>query len=314
MSDSARFTVPEPVRRRAFSEGPAGEAWLAGLDLLLAGLEQDWAITIGTTLSGGTAAFVAEATMQTGEIAIVKLGTPGTVAGRHEAEVLRRADGKGYVRLLRHDPARGAMLLERLDEPLEMLDLPYERQIDIMCATLLQAWSPVPADLDCPTGADKANGLAQSILSIWHAAGQPCSQAVVDTALMYCKDRAAAYRPENAVLAHGDPHPANILAQPGSEPLQFRFIDPDGLAIEPAYDLGVLLRAWHEGIQGRRAHDMARGHVRHLTRRTQVASEAIWQWGYIERVSTGLHLLQIGQAKQARLYLDVAEAITSTMG
>jgi streptomycin 6-kinase len=314
MSEPARFPVPDIVRRRAASEGEAGLAWLANLDDVLGGLEQDWGLTIGPALPGGTAAYVAEATTETGEIFILKLGTPGTAVGRHEAEVLRCADGRGYARLLRHDPDRHAMLLERLGERLDTLELPYERQIDIMCATLLQAWMPAPADLPCPTGADKANSLAQAILALSYGAGQPCAQAVIDMALMYCQDRAAAYRPENAVLAHGDPHPANVLAVPEGEPQQFRFIDPDGLAIEPAYDLGVLLRAWHEGIAGRHAHDIARSHVRHLTRRTQVPSEAIWQWGYIERVSTGLHLLQIGQIEEGRAYLDVAEAITSTMG
>jgi streptomycin 6-kinase len=314
MSEPARFPVPDVVSRRAVSEGEAGLAWLADLDDVLASLERDWGLTIGPALPGGTAAFVAEATTQTGEIFILKLGTPGTLVGRHEADVLRRADGRGYVKLLRHDHDRHAMLLERLGERLDTLELPYERQIDIMCATLLRAWMPAPADLPCPTGADKANSLAQAILTLSYGASQPCAQAVIDLALMYCQDRAAAYRPESAVLAHGDPHPANVLVLPDSEPLQFRFIDPDGLAIEPAYDLGVLLRAWHEGIAGRHAHDIARSHVRHLTRRTQVPSEAIWQWGFIERVSTGLHLLQLGQIEEGRAYLDVAEAITSTMG
>lgn len=314
MVGSARFAVPDVVQRRARSEGQGGLAWLADLDDVLASLEQDWGIVIGAALDGGTAAFVAEATDAAGDVFIVKVATPGTAAGRQEAAVLRHADGRGYVRLLRDDPARHAMLLERLGGRLDALDLPYERQVDIMCATLLQAWIPVPVDLPCPTGADKANGLARSILSLWQAGAQPCDQAVIDMALMYCQDRAAAYRPESAVLAHGDPHPANILALADSQPPQFRFIDPDGLAIEPAYDLGVLLRAWHEGIAGRHAHDLARSHARHLTRRTQVPSEAIWQWGYIERVSTGLHLLQIGQVEEARTYLDVAEAITRTMG
>ena len=308
-----RFAVPDVVRRRAVSEGQDGLTWLSSLDDTLTSLEREWGITIGPALPGGTAAFVAQATTPSGDTAIVKLCTPGAAAGRHEAEVLRRADGRGYARLLRHDPSRNAMLLQSLGDRLDGLDLPYERQIDIMCATLLQAWSPVPDDLDCPTGADKANSLAQAILALWQSAGQPCDQAVIDSALMYCRDRAATYRPQSAVLAHGDPHPANILAVPESAPPQFRFIDPDGLAIEPAYDLGVLLRAWHEGIEGRHAHDIARAHARHLTRRTQVPSEAIWQWGYIERVSTGLHLLQIGQVAEGRLYLSTAEAISRTM-
>ena len=36
--------------------------------------------------------------------------------------------------------------------------------------------------------------------------------------------------------------------------------------------------------------------------------EAIWQWGVIERVSTGLFLLRTGQACEGRDCLRVAEA------
>ena len=308
------FAVPDVVRRRAIAEGQAGEDWLASLDEVLASLERDWEITIGSTQPGGTAAFVAQATTDAGEPVILKLSTPATAAQRHEAAVLAHAAGKGYVGLLRHDASRGAMLLESLGDRLDTLDLPHQRQVDIVCATLLEAWMPVPEGFPGPTGADKANDLAQAILRLWSGAGQPCAQAVIDMALMYCRDRASAYRPQSAVLAHGDPHPANVLAVPGSSPARFRFIDPDGLAIEPAYDLGVLLRGWHDGISGRHAHDIARSHARYLTTRTQVPSEAIWQWGYIERVSTGLHLLEIGETENAQVFLKTAELIADTAG
>lgn len=311
---SPRFAVPDVLRRRATAEGEPGLAWLANLAATLAGLEQDWGITIGPALPGGTAAFVAEATNDAGETSIIKLATPGSAAGRHEAAVLAEADGHGYARLLRHAATRGAMLLERLGDRLDTLELPYERQVDVLCATLLKAWRPVPADFPGLTGAQKANDLAHAIVRLWEATGQPCAQAVIDTALMYCRERAITWRPQNAILAHGDPHPANILAVPETNPTQFKFIDPDGLAIEPAYDLGVVLRAWHDGIAGRHAHDIARAHARYLTTRTQVPTEAIWQWGYIERVSTGLHLLEIGETEAGQAYLTVADAIASTAG
>lgn len=309
MSDGVRFPVPDLARRRAVSEGEAGCAWLAALDDVLASLEHDWGITIGPAHPGGSAAFVADATAGNGDIFVIKIGTPASDIGRNEADVLRRAAGKGYARLIRHDAGRRALLLEKLGDRLDALDLPYREQIDIMCATLLQSWMPVAPDNAYPSGADKANSLAEAILRMWYGASQPCAQNVLDTALMYCRDRAAAYNPQAAVLAHGDPHPGNILAAPTAA-TGFKFIDPDGLAIEPAYDLGVLLRAWHEGIEGRHAHDIARSHARHLTSRTQVPAEAIWQWGYIERLSTGLHLLELGETDKGREFLTVAEALT----
>lgn len=310
MPDNVRFPVPDIVRRRALGEGAEGRAWLTGLDKTLSELEREWGLAIGEAMPGGTTAFVADAVDASGDTFIIKVATPGSLIGRHEVTVLALARGKGYVRLIRQDAARNAMLLERLGGQLDDRDMPYSNKIDVMCGTLLEAWMPVPPGFAWTTGAEKANSLATTVLRLSQELGQPCPQAVIDTALMYCRDRAAAWRPENAVLAHGDPHPANILEVPGTDGRQWNFIDPDGLAIEPAYDLGVLLRAWHEGISGRHAHDIARSHARHLTSRTQVPAEAIWQWGYIERVSTGLHLMELGETEKGQEFLAVAEALT----
>ncbi|SEQ11669.1 streptomycin 6-kinase [Devosia sp. YR412] len=304
-----RFAVPEAVRRRAQSEGPRGDLWLADLDQTLTSLEQDWDLTIGEAMDGGTTAYVSEASDSTGDVLVIKVATPDSAIGRHEADMLQRAGGKGYARLLKHDPIRNAMLLEKLGPRLDTLELPYSQQVDIMCATLLEAWMPVPFEHDYPTGADKANSLATDILAMWQRGGQPCSAEVIETALRYCKERAALYRPEATVLAHGDPHPANTLVIAGTDPVRFKFVDPDGLAIDPAYDLGVLLRAWNEGLEGKNAHNIARARVRLLTQYTQVPAEPIWQWAYIERVSTGLLMLEIGNAEGGREFLRVSEAL-----
>lgn len=307
--EEVRFVVPEPVRRRAVSEGQPGEDWLAGLDETLASLERDWSLSIGPALVGGSAAYVAEARNAVGDTFVVKVSTPASALARHEDDVLRRAEGKGYARLLLHDADRNALLLEQLGASLDTLELPYQQQVGIMCATLLEAWRPVPPDAPYLTGAQKANALATDILAMWQRGGQPCSSAAIETALGYCRERAALYRPEATVLAHGDPHPANTLVVPGTDPVRFKFVDPDGLAIDPAYDLGVLLRAWNEGLDGKNAHNIARGRVRLLTQYTQVPAEGIWQWGYIERLSTGLLLLELGNADKGREFLSVSEAL-----
>lgn len=309
MAEGSRFAVPELVRRRAVSEGAAGEDWLARLDTTLEALEGNWDVTIGQAIDGGSAAFVAEATTPAGDVHVVKVGTPGSAIGRHEADVLQRADGRGYPSLLRHDAGRNAMMLEKLGERLDSVEIPYPQKIDIACATLIGAWMPVPLDTSYVTGAQKAASLAADILAMWERGGQPCPAAVIETALRYCKERAVLYRPEGAVLAHGDPHIGNILADPATDPVRFKLVDPDGLAIEPAYDLGVLLRGWNEGLSGKHAHDIGRSRVRQATQHTQVPAEPIWQWAYIERVSTGLLMLEIGDAETGREFLRVAEAL-----
>lgn len=309
MVEPGKYPIPEKVRQRALSEGDEGKAWLENLDGVIDAICHHWGLTFGTPLEGQSAAFVAEVTDKAGEPAILKIATPHTAKTRHEADVLAQADGKGYARLIQHDPANHAMLIEKLGDRLDMLELPHSQQVEIVCATLLQAWMPVPLHAPYPTGADKANALAADILRLWEAGGQPCSSAVLDTALRYCRERAVLYRAEGAVLAHGDPRLSKALVDPSTDPVRFKFIDPDGLAVDPAYDLGLVLRGWNDDLEGPRAHDIARSRVRILTQRTQVPAEPIWQWAYINRVWTGLSLLERGETDQATNLLRVAEAL-----
>jgi hypothetical protein len=68
--------VPEIVRRKAAAQGPIGLRWLRSLESLVAALARDWGLQIGSTLSGGTDAYVAEATTEDGGLAVLKLGIP----------------------------------------------------------------------------------------------------------------------------------------------------------------------------------------------------------------------------------------------
>ena len=46
-----------------------------------------------------------------------------------------------------------------------------------------------------------------------------------------------------------------------------------------------------------------------LAELSAVDHHAIWQWGFIERVSTGLVLLQIGMREEGSEYLTVADCL-----
>jgi streptomycin 6-kinase len=125
MSDRP-LVVPDAVRQKAAAQGAEGRRWLHGLGAVVGRLEHDWDLVVGSTLHGGSESYVATAT------------TGNDLAC--EATVMRLAEGHGYARLLRHDPARQAILLERLGAPLAELGLPTSLQIQIICATLRRAW------------------------------------------------------------------------------------------------------------------------------------------------------------------------------
>ncbi|MDQ2729288.1 MAG: hypothetical protein M3Y91_15835 [Actinomycetota bacterium] len=125
--------------------GGVGERWLAGLSALVAELESQWSITVGDVLDGGTGSFVATATTARGDSAVLKIAIPtgefpAVVDVAAQIDTLARAGGRGYVGLLAHDADRRAMLLEGLGPSLGRLGWSPERQIDILCRTLREAW------------------------------------------------------------------------------------------------------------------------------------------------------------------------------
>jgi streptomycin 6-kinase len=321
--------VPPAVRSKALAAG--AEQWLNDLPELIADLERDWSISVGRPYGDPTEAFVAEAALDDGTLAVLKLVIPraGDHAA-HETAVLRLTGGDGCVRMLREDVPRGALLLERLGRSLAELGLPFAERLEILCATASRVWRPVPArampggagpdrglwggadpdrglpsgaglDWGLPNGADKAAGLASYIPRAWEELGRPCSERAVEYALACAAERGKAHDDERAVLVHGDVHQWNTLEAPGG----YKLVDPDGLLAEAECDLGVLMREDPEEL----LHDDPYERARWLAWRCGLDAHAIWQWGVADRVATGLVLTGIGLQPVASQMLAVADRI-----
>lgn len=300
--------VQDVVRRKATHLGPRGQEWLAGLPGLVDELARRWSITVGPSLSGGTTSYVARARTADGQDAVLKLAVPEHDFGG-QVRTLLDADGHGYVRLLTHDVDRHALLMESLGQPLEEVDVCPEDKIATLCSTLRQAWQvPRPPGL----AVDPAGGLAELVCTLWERLGHPCSERVLARALTYAERRAAAFDLDRSVVVHGDPHPANTLrvltSRPGAES-GFVFVDPDGFLADPTYDLGVVLRDWCPQLLAGDAPALAHHYCAVLADHTGLEETAIWEWGFLQRVSTGLYVLSFGADELGRPYLDSAELL-----
>jgi streptomycin 6-kinase len=303
--------IPDVVRRRAIARGDEGIQWLARLGRIVADLADEWELSIGRAFSGGSEAIIVQARTAGGQDAVLKVAIPGLDPTASELRTLLAANGRGYAGVLRHDWSRAAMLLERLGVRLGELGLTTDAQIDIICATLLEAWMPLPARGRFQSGTEKAQSLAAFIEASWQALGRPCSSRTVEMACGFAQIRGRAHDPAAAVLAHGDAHAWNTLLVPGSEPRRFKFVDHDGLFIERAYDLGISMRQWGAELLAGDPVLLGRRRCLNLARLTGVAPEPIWQWGFIERASTGLLLAQLGLSSEAHEFLAVADAWSS---
>ena len=305
--------LPDLVLAKAAMIGDAGARWLAELPDLIAELEQRWSITVGRANESATEAFVAEARTADGQTVVLKLTVPMPWR-TGQLTVIERAAGHGYVRLLESDRERHAMLLEGLGPTLSDQGWDPERLITVLATTLRAAWT-LPLEPGLKDGRTKAFEFADGVERVWRDLDQPCPVTVIDQVRRFADSRAAAHRDDRVVHLHGDPHPGNALQVPAPRPgaeSGFVFIDPDGFAAEPAYDLGVILAGWDNRAAGKQyllggddALPVARKLCALLADSSGVDAQAVWEWGYLVRVATGIFALEHG-AFWGRDKLEVA--------
>jgi streptomycin 6-kinase len=292
--------VPDEVRNKALADGHA--AWLDGLPSVLGSLAQEWSLTIGATMRGGTAALVVEATLADGTPAVLKVGVPGRRRQiGFEATALEFAAGQSCARLFRRDLSRDTLLVERLGPPMYDVVADQRAQHDLLCDTVAQLWRPLDDDVDLPTGADLARRMQDVIPQLWEELERPCSAAAIEDAVDCARRRERAYQRRTSVLVHGDIHEANALQTEGGT---FKLIDPDGLRAEPACDLGTIVRCSPD------TGDDLRDRTERLAARTGVDATAIWEWGTIHRVIGGLNSVRIGFQPFGNLLLAEADRLT----
>jgi streptomycin 6-kinase len=129
--------------------------------------------------------------------------------------------------------------------------------------------------------------------------------AAVDRALACAARRIAAHDDERAVLVHGDVHQLNALQVPGRA--TFKLIDPDGLLAEAECDLGVMMR--NDPMELLDGDPRAR--ARWLAQRCGLDATAIWEWGVVERVTSGLWCTRIDLQPLGRQMLMVADRLAT---
>jgi len=270
-----------------------------------------WSLSLGEVLHGGKWAFVARARGRDGGSAVLKVAPPSP-AFAEQVGTIRAAGGVGYVHVLDADLDRYALLMEPLGDRLSAAGYAVERVLDVLGATLRQAWRVSPADGDVAE-IDVVGGLVRIVDELWPLLDEPCSARLIGVVRVLLERRAAAGDSDGWVVCHGDPHADNALAvlspRVGAES-GYVFVDPDGFFCEPAYDLGVAIRGWTDQVL--RADDavaLTREWSGRLAGATGVDEQAVWEWGLIERVTSGLYLMRHGHRAEGRAFLASAERL-----
>ncbi len=313
------LTIPEIIRLGALAKGKIGADWLDGLDAAINHLAHDWNLSIGQVLSGGTEALILEAKTSDDEHAVLKIAPPWSSSSERELKTLLAVKGNGYVQVKNYNMNRRALLLERLGPRLNQTPLSMDAQIEAICSTLKRAWMPLPQGLEnIQNGAEKAEELVQITERLWKDLGKNlnrlCSEKTIEIAIHFGKMRSQSFDPRNAVLNHGDAHAWNTLAISNDDLSQFKFVDPDPVFAEPAYDLGIPMREWSAELLAGNPLKLGRERCARLASLTGVDTESIWQWGFLQRVSNGLLSFENPSLEEeGRKALAVADAWTDSL-
>ncbi len=211
---------------------------------------------------------------------ILKIAIPGIDPTRQELRILQAANGIGYANLICGDEANNAMLLEKLGLQLRDFDFPEDRCIEVICATLREAWIPSLEGPPLVTGAEKAVELSGFIESHWSSLGRPCAERTIELALSYAERRRRAFDPVRSVVVLGDAHESNTLRAQDST-TGFKFVDPDGALAERAFDLAIPMREWGNVIPAGDLLQLGRHRCGLLSKFSGVEHQPIWEWAMI---------------------------------
>ena len=230
------ITLPPEVLEFA-DRGPAWAEWVRRLPRLTGAILDEWELTVdGDPMSGWTALVVPVVT-EAGDRAVLKLVCPGEEE-EHEHLALQRWGGDGAVRMLRADPARRALLLERLHRR-DLTQVPVLEAIEIVAGLYPRLHVPAlpqlrPQTLYIEHWTDDLSRLPRSA---------PIPHRLVEQAVSLGRDLVT--DPASVgTLIHGDLHYENVLAG-DREP--WLVIDPKPTSGDPHYEVAPLLwNRWEE--------------------------------------------------------------------
>jgi streptomycin 6-kinase len=220
---------------------------------------------------------VAPAVTADGEEAVLKVQQPHRES-EHEAAALEHWDGDGAIRLLEHEPAEHALLLERCVPGTSLAAAGAEAALDVFVELLPRLWRPAGAPFR-PL-AEEAAWWAGSLERSWEEAGRQFERRLLDAALEALRELPPTQGEQ--VLLHQDLHGENVLA---AEREPWLAIDPKPLAGEREFGIAPIVRSRELGHSRRdvlRRFDRLTGELdldRERARGWTVAQTIAWSVG-----------------------------------
>jgi streptomycin 6-kinase len=180
---------------------------------------REWGVPLGERLLSGRFSYVAFA----GDDAVLKVVPVEDDEADHEADALALLAGDGAVRLLRHDRARRAILIERARPGHDASQLSEPEAIRVAVAAAKRFWRPA----------------ARGSPYRWIGDHVPrwLDNAGDHYLVREAKEIYATMHPSDATLVHGDLHHHNLLRHRDG----WVVIDPKPMVGDPEFDVPTFL-------------------------------------------------------------------------
>jgi len=221
------------------SRGQDWADWLDQLPRLIRDLLDEWQLRVDGTSAYGNCALVVPVTTADGQRAVLKVQFPHWEA-ETEHLALRAWAGNGVVQLLRADPRRFALLLERL-EPRDLTTIDALDACEIVGNTYKRLH--VPAGPQFRTLSGELKRWLERFRQL--PASAPVPHRYVEQAIALSEDFVADPATDGRLI-HTDLHYENMLA---AEREPWLVIDPKPLSGDPHFEVAPLIwNRWDEVV------------------------------------------------------------------
>jgi streptomycin 6-kinase len=242
------FAIPPALQAQA-DLGEDWAAWLDSLPRMAAEVVDDWQLRLDGGPTHGYCSLVVPVRTASGRPAVLKVGFPDEES-EHEHLALQHWHGRGTVQLLRADPKRRAMLLERLHAE-DLTELWDVEACEVVAALYPRLHVPAPPQLRTLTSYVERWGADLAALP----RDAPLPRRLVEQAVALGRDLATDPA-STGTMIHGDLHYENVLAG-DREP--WLVIDPKPVSGDPHYEPAPLLwNRWQEMVDAGDVRDAVR--------------------------------------------------------
>jgi streptomycin 6-kinase len=242
-----------------------------------------WDLHVHSPFQQLTYNFVAPATSSVHGLAVLKIAFDAKKF-RREFTALLAFEGRGSVRVLEHDEASGAALLERAD-PGRPMNLGWDDRTAAFVGLVRELWRPAPPDMNLPAVTKEASYRAAELERMSRfLADSPFGNRVATVERARCLLAEIASSSDERYVLHGDLHSHNVLS---SNRMPWLSIDPLGCVGERAFDVSALLRnESRELLEAADPQDMVDRRICDIASECGIDGQRIRTWSFIEAVRT----------------------------